>query len=199
MRRPAAFTTLILLLLLSTGARAQSTGVIGQNGCPGGTYSTVNSPDGSTLSILFDNFSVTSAPGSGNPNRKFCNIQVSLNLPDGYTLGIYKVDYRGFSRLSAKQFSELFVDYALGIRNKSRSYHRKTKGPYEGDFLCTETIGAGLMKRVGCGEEAVLNVSAALELNTGLQPGEAIVALDSVDGAPKSGLIYHFDLKKCGQ
>ena len=198
MRRSVAF--IAIMLLLGTGARAQSTSVAGENGCPGGSYSAINSPDGTTLSILFDNFSVSSGPGSGGaPNRKFCNIQVPLNLPDGYSLGIYKVDYRGFSRLSSKQYSELFVDYALGARNKSRRYHRKTEGPYEGDFRFTETIGAGLMKRVGCGEAAVLNVSAALELNTGLQPGEAMVALDSVDGAPKGGLIYHLDLKKCGQ
>jgi hypothetical protein len=198
MLRPVAF--IAITLLLTTGARAQSTAVVGQNGCPGGTYSAVNSPDGTTLSILFDNFSVTSGQGSdGTLNRKFCNIQVPLHLPDGYTLGIYKVDYRGFSHLSTKQYSELFVDYALGAHNKSRSFHRKTKGPYDGDFLFTETIGAGLMKRVGCGEEAVLNVSAALELNTGLQPGVAMAALDSVDGAPKGGLIYYFDLKKCGQ
>ena len=54
------------------------------------------------------------------------------------------------------------------------------------------------MKRVGCGEEAVLDVTAALALDTTVQPGEAMVALDSVDGAPKGGLIYRFDLKKCG-
>jgi len=196
MLRPAAF--LAVTLLLSTAASAQNAATGGQNGCPSGSYSAVNSPDGTTLSILFDNFSITSGQGpSGAPGRKFCNIQVPLHLPDGYTLGIYKVDYRGFSHLSSKQYSELFVDYALGAHNKSRNFHRKTKGPYDGDFLFTETIGAGLMKRVGCGEEAVLNVSAAIELNTSLQPGEAMTALDSVDGAPKGGLIYYFDFKKC--
>jgi hypothetical protein len=126
-------------------------------------------------------------------------MQVPLNLPNGYTLGLYKVDYRGFSHLSDKQYSELFVDYALGTHNKTRNFQRKVKGAYDGDFLFSETIGVGLMKRVGCGETAVLNVAAALELNTSAQPGEAMVALDSVDGAPKGGLIYHFDLKKCGK
>jgi hypothetical protein len=55
------------------------------------------------------------------------------------------------------------------------------------------------MKRVGCGDDASLSVMAALELNTTMQPGEAMVALDSVDGTPKGGLIYRFDLKKCGK
>jgi hypothetical protein len=122
-----------------------------------------------------------------------------LNLPDGYSLGVYKVDYRGFSHLSAKQEAGLSVDYSLGERTKSRKFHRKIQGVSDGEFMFSETIGAGLMKRAGCGEAAVLNVAATLDLETRSRPGEAMVALDSVDGAPKGGLIYHLDLKKCGK
>ena len=197
MRESATF--IAIALLLSSGAMAKNSGVPVQGACAAGTYSVVNSPDGSTLSILFDNFLINAAAGSGSTSRISCSIQVPLNLPDGYSLGVYKVDYRGFAHLSANQLAELFVDYTFGTRNKSRNYHRKIKGVYDGDFIFTETIGAGLMKRVGCGDDAVLNVTAALELNTTPQPGEAMVALDSVDGTPKGGLIYRFDLKKCGQ
>ena len=197
MRRSAAF--IAIGLLLSTGAMAKNAGAPVQGACPAGTYSVVNSPDGSALSILFDNFLINAAAGSGSTNRISCSIQVPLNLPDGYSLGVYKVDYRGYAHLSAKQLAELSVDYTFGTRNKSRNFQRKIKGAHDGDFLFSETIGAGLMKRVGCGDDAVLNVTAALVLNTTLQPGEAMVALDSVDGAPKGGLIYRFDLKKCGQ
>ena len=177
------------MILLSTVADAQS-------GCPQGTFSVVNSPDGSALSILFDDFSVT-AGASQNTDRKTCSLTVPLNLAAGYSLGVYKVDYRGFARLFSKQYSELTVDYALGPKNKSRKYDRKIKGPTEGDFLFTENIGAGLMKRVGCGDAAVLNVAVTLQLQTGGETEEAMAALDSADGAPKGGLIYHFDLKKC--
>lgn len=189
MARLTAFIGITLLL---------STGAIAQSGCQQGTYAVVNSPDGSTLSILFDNFMVTASVGEGtNIDRKDCKLIIPLNLPAGYSLGVYKVDYRGFARLFSNQSSELTVDYALGPRNKSRRYDRKIKGPSEGDFLFTETIGAGLMKRVGCGEAAVLNVAIVLQLQTGSEPEEAMAALDSTDGAPKGGLIYHFDVKKC--
>lgn len=189
MARLTAFIGIMLLL---------STGAIAESGCPQGTFSIVNSPDGSTLSILFDDFVVTAAAGAGkNIDRKDCSQTIPLNLPAGYSLGVYKVDYRGFARLFSKQYSELIVDYALGSRNKSRRFQRKIKGASEGEFLFTETIGAGLMKRVGCGEAAVLNVAVTLQLQSGDEPEEAMAALDSADGAPKGGLIYHFDLKKC--
>jgi hypothetical protein len=55
------------------------------------------------------------------------------------------------------------------------------------------------MKRVGCGEPAVLNIAATLELQSNRQPEEAMAALDSVDGAPRGGLVYHFNLRRCSR
>lgn len=197
MRRSAAFVALVLFASTDAIARNEDTGAISQSDCQGGTYSVVNSPDGGTLSILFDNFSVTS--DQGGVERRYCNIQVPLNLPEGYTLGVYRVDYRGFARLFSGQRFELGVDYALGHRDNSRRYHRGIRGAYEGEFVFTENIGAGIMKRVGCGVPAVLNIAATLELQSNRKPEEAMAALDSVDGAPRGGLVYHFNFRKCGQ
>jgi hypothetical protein len=166
-------------------------------GCPTGTFSIVNSSDGTSLSILFDAFSVSSSGGSGSSNElKECNLKIPLHLPEGYSLGVYRVDYRGFAHLAPKQTSELTVDYHLGRRDNGRQFHRKTKGQYDGEFLFTENIGAGQMKRVGCGEAAVLNASITLAL-TSSGGGAAMATLDSSDGAARGGLIYYFDTKKC--
>ena len=180
----ACFLALALAGGLSTGAPAQE-------GCPEGSYSVVNSPDGTSLSILFDAFVVSSGE-----RQKQCNLHVPLHLPEGYSLGVYRVDYRGYAHLARKETSELTVDYNLGPRNKGRRFQRKIKGETDGDFLFTENIGAGLMKRVGCGEEAALDVSVKLTLAASGE-GEAMATLDSADGAPKGGLIYYFDTKKC--
>jgi hypothetical protein len=138
------------------------------NGCPEGSYSIVVSPDGTTLSILFDQFTIESSELSisGKP-RKVCRISSPLNLPANHSIGVYKVDYRGFAKLGAKQESQLDVQYFLGPHDTEhgRVFKRKVKGPQEGDYSFTETIGAGQMKRVGCGTEAVLNVGITLSLS----------------------------------
>jgi len=175
---------------------AIASGVRAEDGCPQGTFSVVNSPDGTSLTILFDSFSLSSDGADRTNQIKECNLRVPLNLPEGYSLGVYRVDYRGFALLQPKQTSELAVDYHLGPRDNGRRFHRKTKGQYDGEFLFTENIGAGLMKRVGCGEAAVLNVSVKLSLIVG-SSGEAMTTLDSADGAARGGLIYYFDTKKC--
>jgi Domain of unknown function (DUF4360) len=170
------------------------------NGCPEGSYKVVMSPDGTSLSILFDQFSLESSSASGSAKqRKVCRISAPLNLPENQSIGVYKVDYRGFAKLVAKQETNLDVQYFLGPQDNQRGrvFKRKVKGPHEGDYLFTETIGAGQMKRVGCGTAAVLNVGITLSLDGALPAGEAMSSLDTTDAARGGALVYHLDLKKC--
>ena len=182
-------------LLFSLPVRAQET-----NGCPEGSYSIVMSPDGTTLSVLFDQFTVQSmSTSSGGKDRKVCRISAPLNLPANYSIGVYKADYRGFAKLAAKQEAQLEVQYFLGPQGNERGrvFKRKVKGPQESDYSFTENIGAGQMKRVGCGTAAVLNVGITLSLNGSLGTGEAMASLDTTDVARGGALVYHLDLKKC--
>lgn len=170
-----------------------------QDGCPEGSYSVVVSPDRTTLSILFDTFRVDSSPATsaatGDTVSKVCTISYPLNLPANMSLGVYKVDYRGFAKLAPSQEASIEVQYALGPQGNERGriFRRKVKGAYEGDYFFTENIGAGQMKRVGCGVDARLNIGIALAVNG---RGDSMASLDTSDG--KSGaLIYHLNLRKC--
>lgn len=201
MQRPIVFLALALLAAGQAHAaprRATPLKPFQEDGCRAGSYSVVHSPDGSALSILFDNFSVDNSTGAtGLLVRRACNLVIPLNLPAGYSLGVYRVDYRGFAKLPFGQTMQLNVNYGLGQNNKDRQYHREIRGPHEADYLMSENIGAGLMKRVGCGTEAVLNVSVGLQIQSARMTGGGLASLDSADGAAKGGLIYQFDLKKC--
>ncbi len=183
-------------LLASLPSWAQET-----NGCPEGSYKVVMSPDGTSLSILFDQFTLDSSGSAGSTQpKKVCRISAPLNLPANQSIGVYKVDYRGFAKLVKKQETDLEVQYFLGPHNNDRGrvFKRKVKGPHEGDYLFTETLGAGQMKRVGCGTAAVLNLAITLSLDGALQAGQAMSSLDTTDAAARGGaLVYHFDLKKC--
>jgi hypothetical protein len=186
---------LALAFLVSLPALAQEA-----NGCPAGSYSIVVSPDGTTLSVLFDQFTLESSDLSvGGKQSKVCRISSPLNVPANHSIGVYKVDYRGFAKLVANQESELDVQYFLGPHDNQhgRVFKRKIKGPQEGEYLFTETIGAGQMKRVGCGSAAILNVGITLSLDGDLRTGEPMASLDTTDAAPGGALVYHLNLKKC--
>lgn len=150
----------------------------------------VLAPDNSALSILFSNLTV-----EGRDMAVECSIDVPLTLPAGMSLGVYRVDYRGFANLPKKGSATLEVDYELGPKGNGRQFKRSVRGETSEEFTFTENIGAGLMKRVGCGVDARLRGRVALALVGGND--EALVTLDSGDGASRRGLVYRFDLKKC--
>jgi len=182
-------------VLVGTPASAQEA-----DGCPEGSYSIVVSPDGTTMSILFDKFTLDSSDlSAGGKRRKVCRISSPLSLPADHSIGVYKVDYRGFAKLAAKQETELDVQYFLGPHDKQhgRVFKRTVRGPQEGDYVFTETIGAGQMKRVGCGTAGTLDVAITLSLDGDLRAGEAMASLDTTDAAPGGALVYHLNLKKC--
>src|SRR6476469_2859446 len=65
----------------------------GGNGCPAGTASAVVSPDGSSLSIIFDQFTTESVQVSVlTTDRNSCNIAIPVHVPNGYSISIIGVD-----------------------------------------------------------------------------------------------------------
>ena len=218
MRWSAALTLPLLALTLS-GASAQAkppqalseaddptvrsfkarglAAVVTQADCGGGSYSVVNSPDGTSVSVLFDNFTASGAQAVAGAARTNCVVQIPLNLPAGYSLGVFRMDYRGFAHLDAGQSAQLSVDYGVGRQGRGRNFRRGVQGAYGADFVFSENIGAGLMKRAGCGEDAALNLAATLNLRPNGGSQEALVTLDSLDGTSRRGVVFHVDLKKC--
>jgi hypothetical protein len=181
---------LLFALLVALAATVLAAEAKAAAPCPPDSYSAVLAPDSSALSILFDAFSADST--TPHPT---CSLHVPLALPQGQSLGVYRVDYRGFAHLSGKGFADLSVDYTFGA-NKTRSFARKVKGPTDADFVFTENIGAGLMKRIGCGDQAALDITVGLSLPASAT-AEDQATLDSGDGTAKRGLVYRFDLKPC--
>src|SRR4051812_18628969 len=74
----------------------------GGNGCPQGTASAVLSPDRKSLSILFDQFQAEAGRTTGQTvDRKSCNLAIPVHIPQGVSIALFKIDYRGFNSLPA--------------------------------------------------------------------------------------------------
>lgn len=172
--------------------------VVSQADCGGGSYSVVNSPDGTSVSVLFDNFTAKGGPAGPATVRTQCAVRIPLNLPPGYSLGVFRMDYRGFAHLDAGQSALMGVRYSAGGTGRSRYFQRGVNGLFDGDFSFVENISAGMLRRAGCGEDASLNLTATLDLRTNGGSTEAEVTLDSIDGSAQGGVVLFIDLRKCG-
>lgn len=167
----------------------------GGNGCPSGTVSATLSPDEKQLSILFDQFVAEAGPASGKTlDRKSCNIAIPITVPNGYSVSIVAVDYRGFvglpSRRATARFSaEYFFANAPGPRMQ-----KNFVGTQNTDYLVTNELIVTAQVWSACGAQTNMRINASIMLqNTdGL---DAIATVDSADVS--SGLLYRLQYRPC--
>jgi hypothetical protein len=180
-------------------AQGQPTSVV--RACPANAYSVIRSPDGSSVSILFNDFSAETTRGQRGSVRTTCRIEAPLALPAGHGAGLTSVDYRGFALLGARQSADISADYELGRGNGGR-FNRRIQGRYERDFYFVDRLPPGQVRQAGCaGAPApVLAINITLGLTTPGQGEAAMIALDSADQttAP-TALTYRFDVRPCAR
>jgi hypothetical protein len=192
-------TLLVLSALLSVSAMADDVYLgkpgYGGSGCPQGSASAVLSPDHKSLSILFDRFQ-TEAGGTTrrSVDRKNCDIAIPVHIPQGYSVSLFQMDYRGFNSLPAGGSSRLGVEYFFAGQRGPVST-RVFNGSLNADYLVSDRVGASAMIWSACGKDVNLRVNASLMTRTNSYMQQAMSTVDSAD--IKSGLVYHLQWKRC--
>ncbi|GLD98794.1 hypothetical protein PINS_up007512 [Pythium insidiosum] len=68
---------------------------IAGSGCPPGSTAVVPSTDGQSVSIMFMSYAASTADGSRV--RRSCNLAVPVRARPGFSIGFFKVDFRGWA------------------------------------------------------------------------------------------------------
>jgi hypothetical protein len=167
----------------------------GGNGCPRGTASAVLSPDRKTLSILFDQYTAEAGRSTGRQvDRKSCNIAVPVHVPQGYSISLFQVDYRGFNSLPPGGRSRLTVDYFFAGQ-RGPTYQKEFRGTLRDDYMLRNTLAASSLVWSPCGADTNLRVNSSMMAQTNGQNEQTIATVDSAD--IKSGLVYHVQWRRC--
>ncbi len=166
----------------------------GGNGCPAGSASAVLSPDNKSLSILFDQFIVEAGGANATVARKSCNIAIPVHVPQGYSLSIIAVDYRGYvslpDRAQARLTAEYFLAGTLGPR-----FGKQFIGKTDTDYTFTNDIGVQAQVWSPCGADTTLRVNASMLVQTNRFRDSALATVDTADF--KAGLLYKFQWRTC--
>jgi Domain of unknown function (DUF4360) len=169
------------------------------SGCPDGSVEVVQ-PDGdsSTVSVLFSDY-MAETNGSRLRDRKSCNLAVPVTVEPGWSCGIFKVDYRGFTdvpraagrgRSSALFNAEYFFAGDRGPR-KSRSFDDQDFGP----FFESDSVGAFAWSPCGGSTNFRINTSLMASKPSRNDP-EVLIEMDSAD-VTQDGFHYYFRSRRC--
>ena len=167
----------------------------GGTGCPANTAAIALSPDAQSLSILFDSYVVEAGGFSGRQTaRKTCNIAIPVHVPQGFSVSIFQVDYRGFNDLPYGAYSRFGVEYFFA-GSRGPSYRKTFYGQTMGEYLLNNTLSATASVWSPCGADVNLRVNSSMLVRTNRSMQEAMSTVDSVD--VNAGLVYHLRWRRC--
>lgn len=186
--------------LLATSMTAFADGLVlgdpayGGNGCPNGSASATISPDGSSLSVIFDQFITEAGPSSGKQlDRKSCNIAIPVHVPNGFSISILAVDYRGFVSLPRGATARLQAEYFFAGSQGPR-FAKDFRGAFDQDYTFNNSMGVQAMVWSPCGADVNLRVNASMMVRNNSYD-DALATVDSADFS--SGIIYQVQMRRC--
>ena len=199
MKTLIAFAALALAAGISGAAHAQDGITLGEpgyggTGCPGGSVSATLSPDNTSLSLLFDSYSVEAGGDTGKKfDRKSCNIAIPVHVPQGFAVSVLALDSRGFNQFDAGSDSTFSVEYFVaGLRGPT--FTKTFKGPQGDDYLIHNELTAQTVVYSKCGADVNLRTNSSIRVNT-KNNKQALATVDSQDVS--AAIVYQLQWKQC--
>ena len=191
--------TLALAALVGQSALADDISLglpaYGGNGCPGGTASATLSPDSKQLSILFDQYIVEAGSATGRSiDRKSCNLAIPVHVPQGYSISIMQVDYRGFAAIPVGGRGQFNVEYFFAGSRGPRQV-KNFRGGTNDSYEMTDRLAAEALVWSSCGANVNLRVNTSMLVQSNSRGNQALATVDSADVS--AGLVYHIQWRRC--
>ena len=166
----------------------------GGTGCPDGSASVTLSPDAKSLSIIFDEYFVE-AGGATNKSfdRKSCNIAIPVHVPQGLSISILTIDYRGYNNIPSGAKTTFAVEYFFAGQ-KGPTFTKSFNGALDDDYLITNKLQASALVWSACGADVNLRTNSSIRVQT-KQNKEALATVDSQDVS--AAIVYQLQWKQC--
>lgn len=191
--------SLALLTVFSMSAFSQQLQLgqanFGGNACNNSNARATLSPDGRQISILLDNF-IAEAGNRFGPfiDRKNCDISIPVKVPQGYSIALFNIDYRGFALVPSGGKLRFSADYYFAGKS-SRRYSKEFFGPMNDNFIFQNEIKSDVNVWSACGAEVQLRTQSNLVAETNNDEDLVQGSIDSID--IQSGITYNFQYRRC--
>lgn len=174
-------------------------GTINGSGCPQGTAAVAMSPDNTAFTVTYSKYLAQTGPGSKPTDfRKNCQLNISVNVPSGFTYAISQVDYRGYAHLEDGARGVERASYYFQGMSRTVPSTKTLRGPFDDNWQVTDRVGLAALVYAPCGEKRNLNINTELRVYGG-QSGAGrttnFMSMDSTDSSVST--VYHFSWQRC--
>ncbi len=189
------------VVMASLASEAQSGISLGQptyggSGCPAGSASVNITGDGRTMSVLFDSFSAEAGNTTGRRiDRKSCNLRVPVRVPQGYSVALIAVDYRGFNAIPGNgAYTEFKAEYFYA-GSRGPVFQKRFTGPQADSYQITNQLIATNLVWSECGKEVMFSINAGATAMANSRMDQTMMIVDSADIS--AGILYQFQWRRC--
>jgi hypothetical protein len=168
------------------------------NGCPPGSFTATLAPDGSSLSVLFNQFTAEARSETDPRQKSVCNLVLRIRLAPGYSVGIVNADYRGFVSVVGAQSRAVFRSNWVLRENGEKvatgqELNQIFKEPINDTFFVRSP--APQIQWMGCETRQARLILQSNVTAVARQGAEAMITVDSADVA--EGVKYDLSLRAC--
>lgn len=128
------------------------------NGCPSGTFQIQEGIDGTEITILFSAFTAETEPGR-TVDWANCNVALPIHVPDGLSVGLIGVDYRGLARITGGSYGYLTREYFFAGARGPREVDY-IRGDFFGEFFYEDDVAVVAWSR--CGDDVIARSNATV-------------------------------------
>jgi hypothetical protein len=169
------------------------------SGCPAGTAAVAVSPDNKAFTVTYSDYLAQVGVGATPTDfRKNCQLNLRVNVPQGFTYGIAQTDYRGFGHLERGATGTERANYYFQGMSQTTYKSHTWKGPFSEDWQATDSVEVAAIVYHPCGEKRNLNINTELRVSAGTSDPKtttSFMSMDSTDGSIET--VYHFAWKRC--
>jgi hypothetical protein len=167
------------------------------SGCPAGTARVRTSPDGTAFTITYSDFvAQDGAQADATDFRKNCQINLQVNIPQGFTYAIAEAEYRGHARLYAGASAVQSAYYYFTGTSPTAETNYSIAGPYAGRWKNVDTAEIAELVYAPCGVQTNLNINTDLRVRAGTaEAARNWISMDRAHGEVDN--IYHLSWKQC--
>lgn len=176
---------------------------LGGTGCPEGTIGASITPDGKTISLIFDNYIAEAGQSAGvNRDIKTCSVELPIEVPAGYQFTIVKLDYRGFNSIPDGGVARYVTIYSFLDGETKKQMGRRIRrnfvfnGPLEEEYTISSDVSSKPVWSA-CGKNMVFRLDTRAVAVTNQEREDVMATIDSVDASAASGVDYYLTWQEC--
>ncbi|CZR68010.1 uncharacterized protein PAC_17909 [Phialocephala subalpina] len=159
----------------------------GGSGCPQGSVGQFLSDDRDTFTLIFDSFQAQTGPGTTpDESRRYCQINLDLNYPQGFQYSVFQTTFRGYTYLDpAVTARESALYYFSGPNQQQVTTSTTFHGPVNENYVINSAVAFTSLVWSPCGAHWPLNLGTQVTLTSTNSSQSGLMTDDTIDGSIK--------------